>query len=247
MKPRVGGLLAILALTSLAASAAPADKPAAKPAAKPADPKAPGAAPAPAAPLDEAKTIYALGVVISGNLKQFRLTPAEVEILKSGLTDGLAGKEKKEEVEKNGPRIQELLEKRQSAAAAEEKKASGSYLAKMAAEPGAQKKASGLVYRELKAGAGEQPKSNSKVKVHYHGTLSDGTVFDSSVQRGQPAEFPLDRVIPCWTEGVPLMKVGGKAKITCPSEIAYGDRGAPPTIKPGATLTFEVELLEIAK
>jgi FKBP-type peptidyl-prolyl cis-trans isomerase FkpA/FKBP-type peptidyl-prolyl cis-trans isomerase FklB len=242
MKSRVTGLLAVLTLSSFAASA---DPQAGKPAAKPADPKAPAAAPA--APLDEAKTVYALGVVISGNLKQFRLSPAEIEILKSGLTDGLAGKEKKAEVEANGPRIQELLNKRQSASAAEEKKSSGAYLAKMAGEPGAQKKASGLVYRELKAGSGANPKATDKVKVHYHGTLSDGTVFDSSVQRGQPAEFPLNQVIPCWTEGVQLMKVGAKAKITCPSDIAYGDRGAPPTIKPGATLTFEVELLEIAK
>ena len=85
------------------------------------------------------------------------------------------------------------------------------------------------------------------MKVHYHGTLTDGTVFDSSVQRGEPATFPLDGVIPCWTEGVQKMKVGGKAKLVCPSAAAYGDRGQPPNIRPGAVLTFEVELLEIVK
>jgi FKBP-type peptidyl-prolyl cis-trans isomerase FkpA/FKBP-type peptidyl-prolyl cis-trans isomerase FklB len=85
------------------------------------------------------------------------------------------------------------------------------------------------------------------VKVHYHGTLTDGTVFDSSVQRGQPATFPLSGVIKCWTEGVQEIKVGGKSKLVCPSDIAYGDRGSPPKIKPGATLVFEVELLEIVK
>ena len=83
------------------------------------------------------------------------------------------------------------------------------------------------------------------MKVHYHGTLPDGSVFDSSVEREQPATFPLNGVIKCWTEGVQLMKVGGKSRLVCPSEIAYGDRGAPPRIKPGATLIFEVELLEI--
>jgi len=83
--------------------------------------------------------------------------------------------------------------------------------------------------------------------VHYHGTLVDGTVFDSSVDRKEAVTFPLDGVIPCWTQGVQLMKVGGKSKLVCPPDLAYGDRGAPPRIKPGATLVFEVELLEIVK
>jgi FKBP-type peptidyl-prolyl cis-trans isomerase len=106
--------------------------------------------------------------------------------------------------------------------------------------------ASGLKYQVLKQGTGTvSPKATDTVKVHYHGTLLDGTVFDSSVQRGQPASFPLTGVIKCWTEGVQMMKVGGKSKLTCPSSLAYGDKGAPPTIKPGSTLIFEVELLEI--
>ena len=97
----------------------------------------------------------------------------------------------------------------------------------------------------IKPGTGPSPKATDKVKVHYHGTLTDGTVFDSSVQRKEPATFPLNGVIPCWTEGVQLMKVGGKSRLVCPADLAYGDRGAPPKIKPGATLVFEVELLEI--
>ena len=105
--------------------------------------------------------------------------------------------------------------------------------------------ASGLVYESLKDGTGASPKASDTVRVHYHGTLADGKVFDSSVQRGQPAEFPLNRVIPCWTEGVAMMKVGGKAKLTCPPQIAYGARGAGGVIPPNATLTFEVELLAI--
>ena len=105
--------------------------------------------------------------------------------------------------------------------------------------------ASGLVYQSLKEGTGASPKATDTVRVHYHGTLADGKVFDSSVQRGQPAEFPLNRVIPCWTEGVQMMKVGGKAKLTCPPQIAYGARGAAGVIPPNATLTFEVELLGV--
>ena len=91
------------------------------------------------------------------------------------------------------------------------------------------------------------PKATDTVKVHYHGTLTDGTVFDSSVKRGEPATFPLNQVIKCWTEAVQLIKVGGKSRLVCPSGIAYGDRGSPPVIKPGATLVFEVELLDIVK
>ncbi|RPJ27722.1 MAG: FKBP-type peptidyl-prolyl cis-trans isomerase, partial [Planctomycetaceae bacterium] len=106
---------------------------------------------------------------------------------------------------------------------------------------------SGLQYQVLRAGNGPSPKATDSIKVHYEGTLLDGTVFDSSVKRGEPATFPLNQVIKCWTEGLQLMKVGGKSKLVCPSAIAYGDRGSPPTIKPGATLVFEVELLEIVK
>ena len=120
-------------------------------------------------------------------------------------------------------------------------------LAKAAAEKGAVVTDSGLVYRSLKDGSGASPTAADSVKVHYRGTLTDGTEFDSSIKRGQPAEFPLGRVIKCWTEGVQRMKVGGKAKLTCPSAIAYGERGTPGgPIPPNAILVFEVELLGIA-
>jgi FKBP-type peptidyl-prolyl cis-trans isomerase FkpA len=104
-----------------------------------------------------------------------------------------------------------------------------------------------MIYTETKAGSGESPKATDTVKVQYTGKLTDGTVFDSSVPRGEPASFPLNGVIKCWTEGLQLMKVGGKATLVCPSDIAYGDQGRPPQIKPGATLVFDVELLEIVK
>ena len=116
-----------------------------------------------------------------------------------------------------------------------------------AAEPKEAKTASGLVITMLKEGTGARPKSSDTVKVHYRGVLADGKEFDSSYGRGQPATFPLNRVIPCWTEGVQLMKTGGKAKLLCPPQIAYGSQGSPGAIPPNATLTFEVELLEIVK
>ncbi len=103
------------------------------------------------------------------------------------------------------------------------------------------------MYRELKPGTGPSPKASDTVKVHYRGTLINGKEFDSSYKRNEPAEFPLNMVIPCWTEGVQLMKVGGKSQLVCPSNIAYGEGGAPPDIPGGATLVFEIELLGISK
>ena len=118
-------------------------------------------------------------------------------------------------------------------------------LAAASKEQGAQVTKSGLVYRSLKDGTGASPAATDRVKVHYKGTFPDGKEFDSSYKRNEPTEFPLNGVIPCWTEGVQLMKTGGKAKLTCPSAIAYGARGAGGVIPPNATLVFEVELLAI--
>jgi FKBP-type peptidyl-prolyl cis-trans isomerase FkpA len=114
-----------------------------------------------------------------------------------------------------------------------------------AQEPGAQVLASGMVYRSLKEGSGASPKASDQVTVHYKGSLPDGTEFDSSYKRNKSIDFPLTRVIPCWTEGLQMMKVGGQAKLTCPPATAYGDRGAGGVIPPKATLFFEVELLAI--
>lgn len=196
---------------------------------------------------EDEKTIYALGLALSQNLTSFNLTPAEIELVKAGLSDGASNKPTKVDLETYGPKIQQLQKSRATAMAAVEKKKGEEFLAKAAQEKGAKKTSSGLIYIEEKAGKGEQPKATDQVKVNYQGSLIDGTVFDSSIKRGEPATFPLNGVIPCWTEGVQLMKVGGKAKLICPSNLAYGDRGAPPRIAPGSTLVFEVELLEIVK
>lgn len=199
------------------------------------------AAPTSAAPVsgsDDDKAFYALGVAVSQNIASFNFTPAELEKVKQGFTDGALGNKPQVDVQQYIPRLRELQTERVASAA---KVA----LDKAAAEPGAKRLDSGLIITTVKEGTGESPKATDTVKVHYHGTLPNGTVFDSSVQRGEPATFPLNGVIPCWTEGVQQMKVGGKSKLVCPAAIAYGDRGAPPTIGPGATLIFDVELLGI--
>lgn len=116
-----------------------------------------------------------------------------------------------------------------------------------AQKPAAVTTRSGLVYQSLKDGSGTPPAATDTVRVHYRGTLPDGREFDSSYKRGEPTEFPLNRVIPCWTEGVQLMKPGGKARLTCPPAIAYGERGAGGVIPPNATLQFEIELLSVRR
>jgi FKBP-type peptidyl-prolyl cis-trans isomerase FkpA len=196
---------------------------------------------------EEQKTLYAVGLLVSRSLVPFNFTEAELEFVKAGISDGVNGKGQKIDLQTYAPKVQELQKTRMTAAAAVEKKAGQAFLEKAATEKGATKTASGLIITTIKPGNGATPKETDKVKVHYTGTLIDGTVFDSSVQRNEPASFQLNQVIPCWKEGVQLMKVGGKAKLVCPSTIAYGDRGFPPKIKPGATLVFDVELLEILK
>ena len=196
---------------------------------------------------DDQKTVYAMGYSLAGSLDRFALSPEEIEILIVGLKDGTSGAAAKVPIDQYATKISSFGQTRSAAAAQVEKKSADEFLAKEAAAPGATKTSSGLVKRVIKEGSGASPKAEDTVKVHYHGTLRDGSVFDSSVERNEPAEFPLNRVIPCWTEAVQTMKVGEKAHITCPSDIAYGDRGFPPKIKGGAALAFDVELLEIVK
>lgn len=195
---------------------------------------------------DEQKTLYALGVAIAQSLGDFALSPSELEQVKAGLTDGVLKRPLKADMQVYRPKLQQLAQARAGAVAEQEKKAGAAFLAKAASDPGTKKTASGALVTTIKEGKGPSPKATDTVKVHYHGTLIDGTVFDSSVQRGQPATFPLNGVIKCWTEGLQEMKVGGKSRLVCPASTAYGERGSPPAIKPGATLIFEVELLEIA-
>ncbi len=194
---------------------------------------------------EDQKILYAIGLIVATNLAPFALSEEELDWVTRGLSDAVAGREPAVVLADYGPKIQAFGQGRLEARAAAEKAASQTYLDQEAARDGAQKLDSGLILSEIKPGSGDSPTAASRVTVHYHGTLRDGTVFDSSVDRGEPATFGLSQVIPCWTEGVQRMKVGGKSRLVCPSEIAYGDPGRPPTIPPGAVLTFEVELLGI--
>jgi len=197
---------------------------------------------------DEQKTLYALGLILSQNLASFNLGAADLDAVKAGITDGVLKKDPKVPLSEWGPRIQGLQASRVAVVAAAERKSGEAFLAKAAAEKGATKTASGLIITTLTAGTGPAPQMSDTVKVHYQGTLADGTVFDSSLQRGEPITLPLaGGIIKCWSEGVPLMKVGGKSRLVCPPDLAYGDQGRPPRIKPGATLVFEIEVLEIVK
>jgi FKBP-type peptidyl-prolyl cis-trans isomerase FkpA len=230
-----------------APAAAGAAKPAVRPVAKPgvAKPAAAAASATPAPTTDEQKTLYALGLSIYRSLGSFELSEADVAMVAKALIDAQK-KQPAVEISEWGPKIQQLQTERRAKASEKAKAASAEYLAKAASELGALKTDSGLVYKELSAGSGASPTASDTVKVHYRGTLTDGTEFDSSYKRGEPAQFPLGGVVPCWTEGVQKMKVGGKARLVCPSSLAYGDNGQGP-IPGGAALIFEIELLEIVK
>jgi FKBP-type peptidyl-prolyl cis-trans isomerase FkpA len=203
--------------------------------------KAPARAPAPLT--DDEKIIYALGILLERSIDEFDLTPAELDILKRAMTEAALNKPAID-LDEWGPKIAPFARSRGERVVVREKAASVAYLAKAAAETGAIRAESGLVYREVSAGTGDSPVATDTVRVHYRGTLINGTEFDSSYSRNEPSEFSLGGVIGCWTEGIQKMKVGGKARLVCPSDLAYGDSGRP-SIPGGAALIFEVELLGI--
>jgi FKBP-type peptidyl-prolyl cis-trans isomerase len=218
-------------LVSIAIAQTTAPSPAAKPAAAPA---AKGAAPM----AGDRKTVYEMGVLMSGSLQGMSMSDAEFNTLKQGITDGFHGKASSKDADASITDVQAFVRDRVQ-------KQGQAYLAKAAKTPGAVTTPSGIVYLKVKEGIGPKPARSDKVKVTYEGRLTDGTVFDSSVNHGGSATFPLTGVIPCWTEAVQMMKVGGKSRVVCPSDLAYRERGAPPRIKPNSTLEFDIELLEI--
>ncbi|MEE3327142.1 MAG: FKBP-type peptidyl-prolyl cis-trans isomerase [Myxococcota bacterium] len=194
---------------------------------------------------EDEKTIYFIGVILSKQAPFSTLSPEEVNLVAQGIQDSLSGVDSGLDPAEYGAKVQSLTESRMSMLLDKEKSEGIKYTDTMGKKEGAQTTPSGLILISETEGSGASPAATDTVKVHYHGTLRDGTVFDSSLDRGEPVEFALNRVIPCWTEGVAKMKAGGKATLVCPPEIAYGDRGAPPMIPGGATLTFVVDLIEV--
>lgn len=192
---------------------------------------------------DEQKAVYALGLMMQRSIEQFDLSAAELELIKRALADGAAGKPGVNLADWEA-KVQTLARDRGTRVVARQKAASLEYLARAATSAGAIRTESGLIYTELVAGAGVSPSAADSVKVNYRGTLISGAEFDSSYKRGEPAQFPVGGVIKCWTEGLQRMKAGGKARLVCPSDLAYGDRGNQ-AIPGGAALIFEVELLEV--
>jgi len=194
---------------------------------------------------EDNKTFYAMGHMLGENLTRLKLSTKELENLTLGMKHAANNEKPLVEIEMYRAKIQDLFKSRMDSLASFEKNKGKKFIEEYKLKDGVVITESGLAYRVLKEGTGATPLDSSTVEVHYHGTLIDGTVFDSSVDRGKKISFPLDRVIKGWGEGVQTMKVGGKTEFVIPSDIAYGDAGAPPEIPGGATLIFVIELFDV--
>ncbi len=205
-----------------------------------------GQSDAPELKTEQDKLLYFMGTQLGETLIPMRLSDDELNLVIHGTRDAVRGDAADLDPRVYGPQLAQLGEERHNALLREERAKAEAYLTRMAAEDGARTTESGLIYLPLKAGAGASPTLDSLIQLHFHGTLRDGTVIDSSVERAQPIQVPLKRALPCWQEGFVMMQVGGKARLTCPAKLAYQDRGVG-KIPPGAAITFEVELIKIAE
>jgi FKBP-type peptidyl-prolyl cis-trans isomerase FkpA len=196
---------------------------------------------------EDLETLYALGLVINRQLLVFNLSPAELELVKQGLSDAAAGRGPQTDLGPFNEKINELARLRRLARGERQAALNEGFLDKTAGEKGALKTPSGLVFLPLQEGSGASPNPADTVKVNYRGSLPDGKEFGNSYQRGEPLELKLDGTIKCWNEGLQKMKVGGRAKLVCPPELGYGDVGSGELILPKATLVFEVELLAVKR
>lgn len=191
------------------------------------------------------RALYATGLSIAKNLEPYALTPKELDRLVKGIRDGVNGKPEFAFDEVAQKALTQLATARLAVASEKEKVRGEAYLKKAAAEKGAVKRESGLVMIPLVEGKGASPKATDRVKLNYVGTLVDGKEFGSNAKRGAPFETQVDQVMPCWTEALQVLKVGGKAKVVCPPAMAYGAGGRPPQIAGNAVLVFALELVEI--
>lgn len=191
---------------------------------------------------DNEKAFYSLGVFLHRDVYQLELTPEEGKFVQMGLADAIADKKLATEADASMPQLRKIIDERRE----KRKAAAAEYLKKAASEKGAKKTASGIVFQEISAGTGAKPTDGKQIKVQYTGTFINGKEFDSTYKRGKPSEYIMGQILQCFSEGVGLMKVGGKAKFYCPPDTAYGDMGNPPVIPGGSLLIYEVELLDVS-
>ena len=192
------------------------------------------------------RVLYAIGVRAAKELHAYALQPAEIDLVQRGMRDALLEREILVNESAYDTKLNNFRYVRQPVAVAREEKAAEAFLARVAAEEGALVTEAGFVMFELRRGSGPQPRGDSVVRVHFHGRLRDGTVWDSSVDRGQPRQVQLSRMFPCWRAGLRRMRVGGRSRIVCPAELAFGSEGTP-RVPGGAAVDFEVELLAIVR
>lgn len=191
----------------------------------------------------EDKVFYALGMEFGRRIVSLSMSPAELAMVKAGLGDAVARRASKVDLEEIRAASFQLTEQRKKASAGQEKKKGRAFVDTVAGAPGAQRLKAGVVVEELQSGSGPNPGATDVVKVNYEGRLLDGTLFESSYKDKKPMQVGLLAVMSCWQIGIPALRVGEKARLFCPSDVAYGDDGMPPTIPGGATLVFDVELL----
>lgn len=195
---------------------------------------------------EEQKTLYTVGLIMARQLSVFNLTPSEFEIVRQGLMDGMTGKKPLVDIDAYKKKTQELAVARRDAQGERQAVEAGQFIEKAAGEKGAVKTASGMVFISINEGSGASPTPTDMVRVNYRGTLIDGREFDSSYIHGKPYETQLNKSMKCWIEGLQRMKQGGRARLVCPPETAYG-KAATGIIPPNAMLVFDIELLDVKK
>ena len=225
-------------------TAAPPSTATKPPAGRKAKPKAPSG---PSLTTDSQKILYLIGAFLGRSVSSLDLGEAELALVQQGLSDAASGRPLRASPETWGPKIPEFTKKRFADVAAAEKKKSAPFFDKEAAQPGTLRQPSGFLFRELAPGSGAGPAPGGKVLVKYTGTLSDGTVFESTARLGRPVVLDLTQVIPCLKDALTLMKVGGRARIVCPGDLGWGEAGHPTLVKPGATVAFDLELVDLVK